>query len=64
MLPYRFTSPVCRRKLCDGGSSCSDPAFQAGVRSRNELQAVVGITRNEGSQLAAGWVSWIAVGGH
>ncbi|GAA0851711.1 hypothetical protein GCM10008915_68150 [Bifidobacterium pullorum subsp. gallinarum] len=44
--------------------SCSDPAFQAGVRSRNELQAIVGITRNEGSQLAAGWVSWIAVGGH
>lgn len=43
--------------------SCSDPAFQAGVRSRNELQAVVGITRSEGNQLAAGWLSWIAVGG-
>ncbi|MEF7439753.1 WIAG-tail domain [Paenibacillus lautus] len=43
--------------------SCSDPGFQAGVRARNELQAMVGITRTEGNPLAAGWLSWIAIGG-
>ncbi|MFG1734918.1 WIAG-tail domain [Paenibacillus sp. 843] len=43
--------------------SCSDPGFQAGVRSRNELQAMVGITRSAGNPLAAGWLSWIAIGG-
>lgn len=42
--------------------SCNDPAFQAGVRAKNELQAVVGITRSEDSPAAEGWLSWIAIG--
>ncbi|WP_231638678.1 WIAG-tail domain [Paenibacillus sp. JCM 10914] len=43
--------------------SCSDPIFHAGVRSCNELQGIVGITRPEGSNCAAGYLSWIAIGG-
>ena len=43
--------------------SCGDPGFQAGVRSRNELQAMVGITRSAGNPHATGWLSWIAIGG-
>jgi len=61
-VPVSFQSPYA-----DGNYvmlvSCSEPGFQAGVRTQNELQAVVGITKAVGSQLTAGWLSWIAVGG-
>ncbi|SMF89519.1 hypothetical protein SAMN05661091_4677 [Paenibacillus uliginis N3/975] len=43
-------------------ASCNHPAFHACIQTRRQQEAVIGITRNKGSLISEGWLSWIAIG--
>ncbi|MFC7677998.1 WIAG-tail domain [Paenibacillus sp. GCM10028914] len=44
-------------------ATCNHPVFQAYVQSRRQQEAIIGITRTQGSFILKGWLSWIAIGG-
>lgn len=44
-------------------TTCNHPVFHAYVQTRRQQEAVIQITRTEGSLISEGWLSWIAIGG-